>query len=206
MAVQQARSGFLHRGGPAIAVAAVHALVLYGMIVSLGIVEMPKFAAPIEAVFIPEQAETQPEPEIKIKPEIEQPVALDEPVPEVQYDEPVVPPTDIPAPVSQNAISGAPTNSAPAQDLKTATRTDPIYPPAARRAGEQGTVRLKVLVDTKGRPSTVEVAQSSGFPRLDQAAMDAVRKWRFVAATNGSNAITAWTQVAVTFRLTDAKA
>jgi hypothetical protein len=34
--------------------------------------------------------------------------------------------------------------------------------------------------------------------------MDAVRKWRFVAATNGNNAITVWTQVAITFRLTSA--
>jgi hypothetical protein len=32
--------------------------------------------------------------------------------------------------------------------------------------------------------------------------MEAVRKWRFVAATDGTNAITAWTQVAITFRLT----
>ncbi len=45
---------------------------------------------------------------------------------------------------------------------------------------------------------------SSGFARLDQAAMEAVRKWRFVAATNGTNPISAWTQVAITFRLTSA--
>ena len=35
--------------------------------------------------------------------------------------------------------------------------------------------------------------------------MEAVRKWRFVAATDGTSKIQAWTQVAVTFRLTDAK-
>lgn len=206
MAVEQARTGFLHRGGPAIAVAAVHVLVVYGLIVSLGIVEMPKLSAPLEAVFIPEQVQSEPEPEIKIKPEIEQPVALDEPVPEVQFDEPVVPPAEVQVPASASAISAAPGNAAPAQDLKTASRTDPIYPPASRRAGEHGTVRLKVLVDTRGRPSTIEIAQSSGFERLDAAAKEAVRKWRFVAATDGTNPITAWTQVAVTFRLTDAKA
>ena len=205
MAVDQARTGFLYKGGPALAVAAVHVLVVYGLIVSLGIVELPKLSTPIEAVFIPEQAQTEPEPEIKIKPEIEQPVAVDEPLPQMQVEESVVPPAEVQVPASANAISAAPATGAPAQDLKTASRTDPVYPPASRRAGEQGTVRLKVLVDAKGKPSTIEVAQSSGFARLDQAAMEAVRRWRFVAATDGTNAITAWTQVAVTFRLTDAK-
>ena len=112
---------------------------------------------------------------MKIKPEIEQPVATDEPPPEVQFEEAVVPPSDVPVPASANAISGSQQQGAPAQDLKTANRVDPTYPPASRRAGEQGTVRLKVLVDTNGRPSNVAVAQSSGFPRLDEAAVEAVR-------------------------------
>ena len=42
----------------------------------------------------------------------------------------------------------------------------------------------------------------SGFARLDDAAVQAVRKWRFVAATDGANPIMAWTQVAISFRLT----
>ena len=40
---------------------------------------------------------------------------------------------------------------------------------------------------------------------LDQAAVEAVRKWRFVAATDGTNKIQAYTQVAVTFKLTQAE-
>ena len=66
-------------------------------------------------------------------------------------------------------------------------------------------MRLKVLVDTSGRASNVAVTQTSGFPRLDQAAVEAVRKWRFVAATDGTNKIQAYTQVAVTFKLTEAE-
>jgi protein TonB len=72
----------------------------------------------------------------------------------------------------------------------------------SRRLGEEGTVRLKVLVDERGRPRDVQLAKGSGFARLDQAAMDAVRRWKFVAATDGAKPITAWTQVAVTFKLT----
>lgn len=193
------------RTGLFIAVAALHVLIVYGLMVATGVVRQPAFVQPLEAVFIPEATQTEPEPEVKIKPEIEQPVAVDEPVPEVQFEESVVPPSDVPVPASANAIAGSQQQGAPAQDLKTANRVDPSYPPASRRAGEQGTVRLKVLVDTSGRASNVAVTQTSGFARLDQAAMEAVRKWRFVAATDGTNKIQAYTQVAVTFKLTDAE-
>ncbi|HEV8331186.1 MAG TPA: energy transducer TonB [Steroidobacteraceae bacterium] len=185
-----------------IVVAAFHVLIVYGLMVATGVVHQPAFVAPIEAVFIPEA--TQPEqPQVKIKPEIDQPVAVDQPPPEVQFEEAVTPPSDVPVPASANAISGSQQQGAPAQDLKTANRVEPTYPPASRRAGEQGTVRLKVLVDTTGRPANVAVTQSSGFPRLDEAAVQAVRKWRFQAATDGSKKIQAYTQVAVTFRLTE---
>jgi periplasmic protein TonB len=190
------------RGGPAIAVIGLHVLIVYGLMTSMGIVKMPKFAAPIEAVFIPEQTETQPEPEMKIKPDIENVMPVDEPLPEVQFDEPVTPPADTAIPASASAISSTPAGGAVAQDLKTSNRVEPTYPSASRRAGEEGTVRLKVLVDERGKPREVQVTKGSGFERLDQAAMEAVRKWRFVAATNGTNAVSAWTQVAVTFRLT----
>lgn len=195
-------TGMLSRGGPAIAVIGLHVLIVYGLVASMGIVEMPKFAAPIEAVFIPEQTQPQPEPEMKIKPDIENVVPLDEPLPEVQFDEPVTPPAETPIPASASAISATPAGGAVAQDLKTSSRVEPTYPSASRRAGEEGTVRLKVLVDERGRPRDVQVAQGSGHARLDEAAIQAVRKWRFVAATDGTNAVSAWTQVAITFRLT----
>jgi periplasmic protein TonB len=192
------------RTGLFIVVAALHVLIVYGLMLATGVVHQPAFVAPLEAVFIPE-AQQEQQPEVKIKPEIEQPVAVDQPPPEVQFEEAVTPPSDVPVPASANAISGSQQQGAPAQDLKTANRVDPTYPPASRRAGEQGTVRLKVLVDTNGRASNVAVTQTSGFPRLDEAAVEAVRKWRFVAATDGTNKIQAYTQVAVTFRLTDAE-
>lgn len=198
-------TGIFSRGGPAIAVIGLHLLIVYGLVVSMGIVELPKFATPIEAVFIPEQTEAEPEPEIKVKPNIENVMPTEEPLPEVQFEEtPVVPPAETPIQQSATAIAATAAVGGPAQELKTSNRVDPAYPPASRRAGEEGTVRVKVLVDEKGRPREVAVAKSSGFARLDEAAMEAVRKWRFVAATDGTKAITVWTQVAVTFRLTQA--
>ncbi|HXV10485.1 MAG TPA: energy transducer TonB [Burkholderiales bacterium] len=77
----------------------------------------------------------------------------------------------------------------------------PRYPVAARRAGEQGTVTLKVLVGMDGLPQRVEVEKTSGSSRLDSAALDAVRRWRFVPARRGSSAIESWVLVPVVFRL-----
>ncbi|HEY7640605.1 MAG TPA: energy transducer TonB [Steroidobacteraceae bacterium] len=193
------------RTGLFIVVAALHVLIIYGLMLATGIVKQPAFVQPIEAVFIPEQTQPEEQPQVKIKPEIDQPVADQTPPPEVQFDEPVTPPSEVPIPASANAVTGTQQQGAPAQDLKTTNRVDPTYPPASRRAGEQGTVQLKVLVDTSGRASNVAVTKSSGFPRLDQAAIEAVRKWRFAAATDGTNKIQAYTQVAVTFKLTEAE-
>jgi protein TonB len=186
------------------AVIGLHVLVIYGLAATMGVVKVPQFAAPLEAVFIPEQTQDEPDPPVPVKPEIDQVMPTETLMPEVQFDEPVVPPADVATPPSENAIAATTAPGAVAQDLKTSNRVDPTYPSASRRAGEEGTVRLKVLVDEKGRPKDVAVATSSGFPRLDQAAMQAVRKWRFVAATDGTSPISAWTQVAITFRLTSA--
>jgi protein TonB len=166
----------------------------------MGIVEMPKFIQPLETVFIPESKPVEPETPL-VKPEIADVMPLETPPPELQLDEPVVPPADNPMPASSNASAATAANGAP-QELKTSQRVEPAYPATSRRQGEEGTVRVKVLVDERGRPQEVAVAQSSGFARLDEAALQAVRRWRFVAATNGERAVTAWTQVAITFRLT----
>jgi periplasmic protein TonB len=196
----------LTRGGPLAAVIAIHVAIIYLLAVSMGVVDAPKFVQPVEAIFIPEP--TQPEPEMpQVKPELaELAEPTEQPPPELQFDEPpVVPPAETPMAASNNAIAATEAVGQAARELKTSTRIEPTYPPASRRASEEGTVRLKVLVDESGRPKDIQVAQSSGFSRLDEAAKQAVRRWKFVAATDGAKAISVWTQVAITFRLTDAK-
>jgi protein TonB len=77
----------------------------------------------------------------------------------------------------------------------------PVYPQASRRAGEQGTVSLRVHVSVEGSVLAVETARSSNFPRLDDAAWDAVSRWRFIPARRGENAVDSWVVVPVTFQL-----
>ena len=77
----------------------------------------------------------------------------------------------------------------------------PAYPASAKRLGEAGTVTLRVLVNPHGRAESVEVERSSGYRRLDRAALDAVRKWKFVPAKQGDQAIAAWVLVPLNFEL-----
>lgn len=57
-----------------------------------------------------------------------------------------------------------------------------IYPTLSKRLGEQGTVILNVLVSVSGDVSSIEIKQSSGFERLDKAAVVGVRDWLFEPA------------------------
>jgi periplasmic protein TonB len=77
----------------------------------------------------------------------------------------------------------------------------PRYPAAARRAGEQGTVVLRVVVTRDGTAARVEIDKSSGSPQLDAAARETVRAWRFTPARRGAETIESWIVVPVVFRL-----
>nr|MBA3685821.1 energy transducer TonB [Planctomycetota bacterium] len=58
-------------------------------------------------------------------------------------------------------------------------RIAPAYPARSRRHGDQGRVDLQVTLDPLGHPLVVDIARSSGFARLDEAARAAVRQWLF---------------------------
>ena len=64
------------------------------------------------------------------------------------------------------------------------SQPEPKYPTAARRAGQQGTVTLSFTVGTSGKVTSVRIAKSSGHSLLDNAALAAIRRWRFKPARN----------------------
>ncbi len=78
----------------------------------------------------------------------------------------------------------------------------PRYPQVAKRRHYEGTVVLEVLVSAIGRASEVRVLQSSGHRVLDQAALDAVRDWRFTPGRRGHTAVPMRVQCPVRFALT----
>ncbi len=77
----------------------------------------------------------------------------------------------------------------------------PAYPVASRRLGEEGKVVLRVKVSRGGTPLAVEIRQSSGFARLDEAARAAVEQWHFVPARRGDEPIESWVSVPIVFSL-----
>lgn len=78
----------------------------------------------------------------------------------------------------------------------------PRYPPRALRAGQQGEVLLRVLVDTDGRVQAVSIERSSGHRLLDEAAKQQVlTRWRFHPAQRGGRAIAAYALVPIDFSL-----
>jgi protein TonB len=77
----------------------------------------------------------------------------------------------------------------------------PKYPSVSRRLGEQGLVLLRVQVTADGAAESVELQTGSGSNRLDQAALEAVKKWRFVPAKRGEQSVSASVVVPVRFSL-----
>ncbi|HSF22548.1 MAG TPA: energy transducer TonB [Burkholderiales bacterium] len=102
-----------------------------------------------------------------------------------------------PEPTTAGAVAGPPTSSSAAYLRNPA----PSYPLASRRAGEQGTVTLRVRVSPDGLATRVAVERSSGSPHLDAAALEAVKAWRFTPARRGTEAIESWMMVPIVFRL-----
>jgi protein TonB len=68
-------------------------------------------------------------------------------------------------------------------------RTPPPYPPVSRRLGETGKVVLRVELDETGRVSAAQLISSSGHPRLDDAALAAVKAWRCQPAQRDGQAV-----------------
>lgn len=79
----------------------------------------------------------------------------------------------------------------------------PRYPYSARRRRQEGRVTLRVQVSATGRTTAVVVRNSSGHGLLDDAAVEVVRRWRFVPARKSGIAVAGVVDVPIVFRLTN---
>jgi protein TonB len=101
------------------------------------------------------------------------------------------------------AVESVPVADAAPIEATLAYRTAPLtFPAAAIRRKMHGTVMLRVLVDTEGKPTQVTVEKSSGYDLLDKSAREQVlANWRFQPATMQGHAVQAWARVPVSFEL-----
>jgi protein TonB len=116
-------------------------------------------------------------------------------------------PSAVALPPSTPVVAAKPSSTAPDGVTRTARpqggyQVRPAYPSTPRRLGIQGTSMLREHVLADGRIGDVRVEHSAGHPDLDQAAMEAVRRWRFEPARRGADAVAMWVLLPVEFRLT----
>lgn len=157
---------------------------------------------------LPESGSTEPKPSVFAPPLLSTP-----PEPVIEINEPTEPVvaqaiTQAPAPAASREEEGRrPGSGQPGQPgpsdhgLAVVRRVMPAYPTASARAGEQGGTVLEVLVDERGRPKDIRVARSSGFPRLDESAIRALRQWRFTPSMRQGRPVSSWGQTEIRFQL-----
>jgi protein TonB len=126
---------------------------------------------------------------------VETPKPLPEPVPEV-----LPPPAPAVVEATKPASSAAPPS--PPRPADYLANPKPPYPSLSKRLREEGTVRLNILVNPDGSVARLELAKSSGYPRLDQSAMNTVQSsWKFEPGRQGGNPVAAWVIVPIQFTL-----
>jgi periplasmic protein TonB len=109
--------------------------------------------------------------------------------------------------LARSAVASRTPDAAPGGPIVRAARPKggyqvrPVYPESARRAGIQGTTLLRIHIETDGRVSDISVERSAGHQSLDQAAADAVRRWRFEPALSSSGPVAMSALVPVEFRI-----
>ncbi len=142
-----------------------------------------------------------------------EPVPLPEPLPEMPLSPPEVEMSD--SAITQEIPTPAPPAPAeegepePERPLVIPPRIDasqldnpaPVYPTRSRQMREQGRVLLDVYILPDGSVGEIRLRESSGFPRLDRSALEAVKGWRYVPAMRGGVAIPYWYVQPVNFTL-----
>jgi len=89
----------------------------------------------------------------------------------------------------------------PSSDAQYLQNPKPAYPAISKRLGEQGKVVVRVLIGADGTAQKAEIRQSSGYARLDQAALSTVLAWRYVPGKRGGVPEAMWFNVPINFVL-----
>jgi TonB family protein len=193
------------RGVATLAALCVQGLVLLAMGVGLGIVPVRQPEMPAMAVaLVPE-----------LKPLLDAPASI--PRVHVHLQDPGrPPPVTLPEIILPQAVPDPPPDADASRTTRNESigtvgnesgivilsRVEPDYPKAAVERRAQGTTSVAFLVDANGHPGTVRVLHGSGDAQLDEAAVRAVQKWEFSAATSNAQVVPRWGRLDINFNLT----
>ncbi len=198
-------------------VAAIHVALLYAA-VSYKLIPPPQETLTLMVNLIkppppPKEEPPPPEPpkppppkEVKLIKK-QKPIELPKPAPVLVAEAPVVAPTEPvappppPEPIKETpppepvVEAPPPKPAAPVQltgdMLQCSVKTEPKFPPASQRMGEQGSVKLRLELDETGHITSAKVIESSGHTRLDNAGLATVKNWRCQAATRDGQPVRA---------------
>jgi protein TonB len=187
--------------------AGVFLLILAARTVVPQIMEMPLVVDLLQAAPIEKPPEAKPLPMVKPQPVKQQRTPSPKtPTPQIEATQ-----SNLPAPAAPVATlpDPKPTPPTPPAEPLVQPRFDanylknpaPNYPPLSRRMGEEGKVILRVLVSAQGSADSVEVKTSSGSQRLDDAAVNTVKLWKFIPAKRGETAVQSAVLVPIIFKL-----
>lgn len=112
------------------------------------------------------------------------PLPLPPEPPRIEVPVEPAPPAPPPKPVGPAVLSGELALTCP-------DRAPPSYPAISRRLGEEGKVVLRVELDETGRVDHATVKTSSGYARIDEAALATVKRWRCSPASRDGAAVRA---------------
>jgi protein TonB len=178
-----------------------------------------------QAVIPPKPVEPPPQPQpVARKPAplpapapLPQPVAKPTPTPEAPTPAPTptqgarapvaapvaeaAPPAPPPPPAPVVAKAAPAALELPSTDADYLQNPRPAYPAISRKLREQGKVVVDVLIGPDGAAQQAKVQASSGFDRLDAAALATVQRWRYVPGKKGGVATAMWFSVPINFVL-----
>jgi len=157
----------------------------------------PKPEPVIEPPKPPRPKPVQHRPRPVEKPKIAAPAESPSPSPIAAPPPPPPPPEPVALAPAPQPVVAAP----PVFDAAYLQNPAPAYPSLSRKLGEQGRVILRVLVNPKGAAEQVQLQTSSGYARLDESARETIARWKFVPAKRGSEPVSAWVLIPISFRL-----
>lgn len=179
---------------------------------------MAELIEPPQPLVAPEPTPPKPQPAPKpvapvqrVVKQAPMPLAIPDPAPAPEAPTGVVsaPPEPAPAvtepvaaaPVAPPAPPAPPRVELPSSDASYLNNPPPPYPPLSKRLGEQGRVVVRVHISTDGIATRAEVQKSSGFPRLDETAVQTVLRWRYVPGKRAGVPEAMWYSVPINFVL-----
>lgn len=200
------------------AILALHVAAVYGLLQVREVREAAHEVAPMFVNLIappaPAALPAPPPPPVPLpiprKPPPPAPVMAAAPSPApAAFVVPAPPPEPVSLPPAPVAVEAPPAPPAPppppkiipASAVQYLEPPAPDYPRQSRRNGEHGRVLVRVYIDVAGVPRNVQVGASSGFARLDDAAVSAVQKARFKPYTENGQPTAGWTNVPIDFEL-----